>query len=176
MRWLRRAGSPVIVLLGAWELLARSGTVTPFLLPALSAVLERIWSDAVVRRSLRSTPALTLYRALAGFAIAPSLGVALGMAMSRNALARWFFDPIISVGFPMPKIAFLPIVMLWLGFYDVSKITMVVFDAIFPVITATIDRHPGRRARIDLVGAQHGRERARTAAGRSCCRRRCRRS
>ena len=60
------------------------------------------------------------------------------MAMSRSAIARWFFDPIISVGFPMPKIAFLPIVILWLGVYDVSKISMVVFDAIFPVVTATI--------------------------------------
>ena len=63
------------------------------------------------------------------------------MAMSRNVIARWFFDPIISVGFPMPKVAFLPVVILWLGVYDVSKITMIVVDAIFPVITATIDRH-----------------------------------
>jgi ABC-type nitrate/sulfonate/bicarbonate transport system permease component len=38
----------------------------------------------------------------------------------------------------MPKIAFLPIMILWLGFYDVSKISMIVFDAIFPVVTATI--------------------------------------
>src|SRR5207253_7942634 len=46
--------------------------------------------------------------------------------------------PIVSVGFPMPKIAFLPIIMLWLGLFDVSKIAMVVLDAIFPVVTATI--------------------------------------
>ena len=60
------------------------------------------------------------------------------MAMSRNVIANWFFDPIISVGFPMPKIAFLPVVILWLGVYDVSKITMIVIDAIFPVIAATV--------------------------------------
>ena len=60
------------------------------------------------------------------------------MAISRNALANWFFDPIISVGFPMPKIAFLPVVILWLGVYDVSKITMIAVEAIFPVVTATI--------------------------------------
>ena len=76
---------------------------------------------------------------------------------------RWFFDPIISVGFPMPKIAFLPIFMLWLGVYDVSKITMIVFDAIFPVVTATIVGIRGRRAGADLVGAQHGRQRPRAA-------------
>jgi len=58
--------------------------------------------------------------------------------MSRNAIARWFFDPLISVGFPMPKIAFLPVVILWLGVFDISKITMIVFDAIFPVVAATV--------------------------------------
>ena len=87
---------------------------------------------------MRSTPALTLYRALAGFCICAVVGVMIGMAMSRNAVANWFFDPIISVGFPMPKIAFLPVVILWLGVYDVSKITIIVIDAIFPVIAATV--------------------------------------
>jgi ABC-type nitrate/sulfonate/bicarbonate transport system permease component len=65
-------------------------------------------------------------------------GVIIGMAMSRNKIANWFFDPIISVGFPMPKIAFLPVVILWLGVYDVSKFTIIVIDAIFPVIAATV--------------------------------------
>ena len=58
--------------------------------------------------------------------------------MARSVPIRWFFDPIISVGFPMPKIAFLPIMVLWLGVYDRTKISMVAFEAIFPVVTATI--------------------------------------
>lgn len=133
---IARAGS-VVALLLAWELLARTGVLTPFQLPALSAVLERIWSDAA-NGDLFINLGLTLYRALAGFLIAAAGGIVLGMAMSRSAVTRWFFDPIISVGFPMPKIAFLPVVMLWLGVFDVSKITMIVFDAIFPVVAATI--------------------------------------
>jgi ABC-type nitrate/sulfonate/bicarbonate transport system permease component len=127
----------IVILLAGWELIARSGVVTPFQLPALSKVLERIWSDAA-SGDLAINTAVTLYRAMVGFLIAAIGGVVLGMAMSRNALARWFFDPIISVGFPMPKIAFLPVVMLWLGVFDISKITMIVFDAIFPVVAATV--------------------------------------
>ena len=127
----------VLALAIAWEWLARSGTFTPFQLPALSAVLERIWSDAV-DGDLWINTALTLYRALVAFAICAIGGVIIGMAMSRNVFAHWFFDPIVSVGFPMPKIAFLPVVILWLGVYDVSKITIIVIDAIFPVIAATI--------------------------------------
>jgi ABC-type nitrate/sulfonate/bicarbonate transport system permease component len=123
-----------------------SGAVTPFQLPRLSAVLARIWTDAV-GGELAINAAATLYRALAGFAIAAVGGVVLGLAMARNAAMRWLFDPVVSVGFPMPKIAFLPVVMLWLGVYDASKIAMVTLDAIFPVITATlvgiagVDRH-----------------------------------
>ncbi|MSO68356.1 MAG: ABC transporter permease [Pseudolabrys sp.] len=127
----------IVAVLVAWEMLARSGTFTHFQLPALSAVLEHIWSDAW-SGDLAINTALTLYRALVSFAICSVGGVAIGMAMSRNALAHWFFDPIVSVGFPMPKIAFLPVVILWLGVYDVSKITIIVIDAIFPVIAATV--------------------------------------
>ena len=127
----------IVLVLAAWELLARGGTFTPFQLPALSAVLGRIWSDAG-SGDLAINTALTLYRALVSFAICAVGGVAIGMAMSRNKVANWFFDPIISVGFPMPKIAFLPVVILWLGVYDVSKITIIVIDAIFPVIAATV--------------------------------------
>jgi taurine transport system permease protein len=128
---------PVIALCAAWEIFARSGAVTPFMLPPLSAVATRIYDDLIGGDLLINTGA-TLYRAMLGFVICAVAGVALGTIMSRNRLARWFFDPIVSVGFPMPKIAFLPVVILWLGLYDTSKVSMVVLDAIFPVITATI--------------------------------------
>jgi ABC-type nitrate/sulfonate/bicarbonate transport system permease component len=135
----RRIGSllPLIVLVLGWEALSRSGVVSTFLLPPLSAVLQRVWDDAL-SGDLTINLGMTLYRALVGFAIAGIGGVALGILMTRNRFIGWFFDPIVSVGFPMPKIAFLPIFMLWLGLYDVSKISMATFNAIFPVIVATI--------------------------------------
>ena len=144
----QRAGAigALVVIVLAWELASRSGVVTPFLLPPLSAVLARVAEDAM-SGELALNLGLTLYRALIGFAIAGAAGIAIGILMTRRPLVRWFFDPIVSVGFPMPKIAFLPIFMLWLGLYDFSKISMAVFNAIFPVIAATmaaaegVDRH-----------------------------------
>jgi ABC-type nitrate/sulfonate/bicarbonate transport system permease component len=140
----RRIGSllPLIVLVLGWEALSRSGVVSTFLLPPLSAVLQRVWDDAL-SGDLTINLGMTLYRALTGFAIAGIGGVALGILMTRNKFIGWFFDPIVSVGFPMPKIAFLPIFMLWLGLYDVSKISMATFNAIFPVIVATIGAAEG---------------------------------
>jgi ABC-type nitrate/sulfonate/bicarbonate transport system permease component len=127
----------ILVLLIAWESFARSGKVTAFMLPPFSAVAERIYADAIGGELWRNLW-VTMFRAITGFAIAAVGGIALGAVMARSRIVRWFFDPIISVGFPMPKIAFLPIIILWLGLYDVSKISIVVFDAIFPVVTATL--------------------------------------
>ena len=138
--WIgRRAGAlgSVVVVLVGWEVAARAGIVSTFLLPPLSVVLGRVYEDAI-SGDLAINLGLTLYRAVVGFVIAGAVGVGLGITMTRRPWVRWFFDPIISVGFPMPKIAFLPVFMLWLGLYDVSKISMVVFNAIFPVITATM--------------------------------------
>jgi ABC-type nitrate/sulfonate/bicarbonate transport system permease component len=127
----------VLLLLLFWQGVAHSGRVTPFMLPSFTVVLEYIKSDAV-GGDLWINLGLTLYRAMAGFFIAAVGGIALGSLMSRNKLVHWFFDPIISVGFPMPKIAFLPVIILWLGVYDFAKISIVVFDATFPVVTATL--------------------------------------
>jgi ABC-type nitrate/sulfonate/bicarbonate transport system permease component len=121
----------------AWELFARSGKVTMFMLPPFTVVAKYIAVDAMTG-VLWINLGLTLYRAMIGFLIAAIGGITLATLMSRVKLVRWFFDPIISVGFPMPKIAFLPVIMLWLGVYDASKISIVVFDAIFPVVTATL--------------------------------------
>jgi ABC-type nitrate/sulfonate/bicarbonate transport system permease component len=127
----------IIALLVVWEALARSGIFTPFMLPTFSATLERIWSDAQSGELLRNL-GVTIYRTMAGFMIAAFAGIVLGTLMSRINAVHWFFDPIISVGFPMPKIAFLPIVQLWLGSFDVPKISMVAIEAIFPVVAATL--------------------------------------
>jgi ABC-type nitrate/sulfonate/bicarbonate transport system permease component len=140
---LRRLGRGIrdnltlILLLAGWEAYARSGVVSNFLLPPLSAVLERVWQD-MLSGDLVLNLGATLYRGLFGFAIAAVAGVIIGMLIARNTAARWFFDPIVSIGFPMPKIAFLPIFMLWFGLYDTSKVTMIVVSAIFPVVTATV--------------------------------------
>ncbi len=136
---------PILLVLVIWDQATclRAGVcighpfTTPFLLPNPIVIAERIWGD-VTSGDLVLNVGLTLYRAFFGFAVASICGVALGILIARNNWVHWFFDPIISVGFPMPKIAFLPIFMLWFGLYDTSKIALIIFDAMFPVVTATI--------------------------------------
>jgi ABC-type nitrate/sulfonate/bicarbonate transport system permease component len=134
IRFLARI-SPVLALLAVWEAVALAGLVKPFLLPALHVVAGRLWGD-IVGGQFALNSALTLYRALVGFAMACMIGVPLGILIASDRVARWLAEPLISVGFPMPKIAFLPVFMLWFGVYDVSKIVMVCFAAIFAVVAA----------------------------------------
>jgi len=126
----------VLVLLAAWETVTRLGLVHPFLLPRLSSVLMRIGAN-VAAGTVFADLGLTLYRAATGFAIALVVAIPLGVLMARNAGVRWFFDPLISVGFPMPKISFLPIFILWFGIFDTSKIVMIAFSCFFPLVSAT---------------------------------------
>ena len=136
---------PVLLLLIIWDqatcirdvVCVGHPLTTPFLLPNPITVVDRIWSDTT-SGDLVLNVGLTLYRAFFGFVVAAVTGVVLGILISRFMSVHWFFDPIISVGFPMPKVAFLPIFMLWFGLYDTSKIALIIIDAIFPVLTATI--------------------------------------
>jgi ABC-type nitrate/sulfonate/bicarbonate transport system permease component len=144
IRGLRR-NALMLSLVVAWEVAARLHVTTDFLLPSFSTVMLRLARD-IASGQLPLALAYTLYRALVGFALAGVSGVAIGILIARVRLARWFFDPLVSVGLPMPKIAFLPVFVLWFGVFDRSKILMVAFSAVFPVIveaaaaTESVDR------------------------------------
>jgi ABC-type nitrate/sulfonate/bicarbonate transport system permease component len=131
LRWVS-----ISAVLAAWEGFARAHVVSDFLLPSFSSVAVRLFHDVLSGEAVLEI-ALTLYRAAAGYALAAVFGVAIGILIARIAVVRWFFDPLVSIGLPMPKIAFLPIFILWFGVFDRAKILMTAFSAVFPVIVAS---------------------------------------
>ena len=136
-----------MVLLVAWEIAGRLELIRPFLLPPLESVVGRLAGD-VADGAFLNNAAITLYHALAGFVLSVAIGVPLGLLIARRRWFRWFCEPIVSVGFPMPKIAFLPIFMLWFGVFDLSKIAMVAFSTVFTVIAAADAGARGVEARL----------------------------
>ena len=125
---------PILGVLLLWWAVANSGLVKPFLLPSPMLVAEHIYKD-VISGSVFVNIGYTFYRALAGFLIAAAIGTTVGLLMVVSGTAKWFFDPIVSLGFPMPKISLLPIFILWFGLDDGSKIAMIAVGCVF-VITA----------------------------------------
>jgi len=135
LRDLALQSAAALLLLALWEGASRAQLVHPFLLPPLDEVVMRLIQE-VTSGVFFVNAGLTLYRAAIGFAIATLIGVPVGIFIARGGLVKWFFDPLVSIGLPMPKISFLPIFMLWFGLFDLSKIVMVAFAAIFAVIAA----------------------------------------
>jgi NitT/TauT family transport system permease protein len=68
-----------------------------------------------------------------GFAAAALLGVGAGMAMNRFQLIRNIFDPIIAALYPLPKIALVPLLLIWFGSGDLYKFVIVLATAFFPI-------------------------------------------
>ena len=127
---------PIVLVILVWALAAYAGWARPLFLPSPRAVAEQFWpllqGGEVVAPLL-----LSLYRAFGGLVIALVIGAAAGVAMARTRWMRWGVDPLVSVAFPAPKIAFMPIFILWFGIDSVSKILLVAFTCVFPIIVAT---------------------------------------
>src|ERR1700684_1250443 len=123
----------VLTLVVLWEGAARAGLASPLFLPAFTTVVAEWWA-VCADGSLPADLATSLFRAFAGLLAATLVGVLLGIAMARSRLVHWMFDPVIALAFPSPKIAFLPIFILWFGIYSISKILLVTFACVFPIL------------------------------------------
>jgi len=124
---------PLVLLAIFWEFIARSGLVRPLFLPPLSALPET--AEHLYREGALLAPlAISLYRAFAGLALALLIGSVVGIAMSRSRALRWFAEPLVAVAFPAPKLAFLPVFVLWFGLGHLTKILLVAFSCVFPII------------------------------------------
>ena len=74
----------------------------------------------------------SLARALPGFAVGSLIGVALGLLAGVARSLDQLLSPVVFLTYPVPKIVFLPIVMLWVGIGDVSKIAVIALACFYP--------------------------------------------
>ncbi len=79
----------------------------------------------------------TIGRLIIGFLLGAVLGVAMGIAMGRYRWAEDFFVPIVSVGNPVPGLAYAPLFVLWFGLGNLPAVLLVGFAAAFPVVVNT---------------------------------------
>ena len=135
MKFLRIA-APFVVVGAIWEAVARSGAFPARLFPSLeqvAATFARLTAEGI----LPHHAALTVYRLAAGFAIAAVAGIAVGIAMGRWRRAEAFLLPLISIGAPIPGLAYAPLFLLWFGLGDSGSIVLVAFVSAFSVTLNT---------------------------------------
>ncbi len=132
-----RRSYPLLLVLAAWELVG-ARRADPAVVPAdLHRGRSSNSGRLLVEGEIVVPLLVSLYRAFAGLALAVVLGVAAGLLMARSRCAHWALDPLVSIAFPAPKIAFVPIFILWFGIDHLSKILLVAFTCVFPMIVAT---------------------------------------
>jgi ABC-type nitrate/sulfonate/bicarbonate transport system permease component len=123
----------VLIVIALWESAARLHLVSALFLPPFTTVMLQLWS-AIADGSLFADLAVSLARSFGGLAIAAVAGILLGIIMARIRAVDWLFDPMVALAFPSPKIAFLPVFILWFGIDHLSKILLVAFTCVFPVV------------------------------------------
>jgi NitT/TauT family transport system permease protein len=126
-------GIVVAAFILAWEAFVRARGIAPIYLPAPSSIAVYLWR-MVADGSLPMNLGITLGRVLGGFAIAAVAGVALGVVMGMSRLAARIADPWIAALYPLPKIALIPLLLIWLGTGEAYKIVISAVTAFFPIV------------------------------------------
>ena len=137
---LRGAGRRTIacaVLLLAWELAPRLGLVDPLFLPPFSVVADAWW-DLLLSGTLQSNAVASLSRAFSGLGLAIVTAIPLGLLIGANPRLAQALDPLLEVFRNTAPLALLPVFTLILGIGESSKVAMILYAAMWPILLSTI--------------------------------------
>ena len=126
-----------VLLLGFWQWYVTAAGVSAFILPPPGAV----WAGLVELVRTPSTwrhVAITLQETLGGFAIAAVTGVLLGVPVGKLRWLEQTLNPFIIASQVVPKVALVPLFIVWFGFGSTSKIVVAAVIAFFPIFTNTV--------------------------------------
>ena len=124
----------VIVFFAAWEILGRK--IDPIFLATPTAIL-RAANELIWYGSLFAAMKQTLLPFMTGLFLTIVIGITLGIAMAQWPLVEWVLDPFANAFYAIPRIALVPLVILWVGLEFAGKVTILVPSAVFPIIVNT---------------------------------------
>ena len=164
-----RALSALLAVLLLWHLLtAGFGIISPARFPAPTEVgqaLQQIVFEGYSNGRLHEHVLRSVLLVTMGFAVAASIGVALGLAMGASRKVEAFVNPIFLVLRPIPPLAWIPLAIVWLGLGDAAKMMVIFFAAFVPSV---INSYTGVRqidrpifeaaAMLDIRGIRYWRE------------------
>ncbi len=120
----------LILMIGLWQLAGSAGWVNPLFLPAPSAIALAIYKLAI-SGALWHHVSISVMRIGTGWILGTITGVIVGFAIGLSSLARGVGITFISALFPIPKIALLPLLILWLGIGEEPKIATIALGVFF---------------------------------------------
>ena len=128
---------PVTAFLLAWELWVRIFDVPAYFLPPVSVILAKL-GKLLLSGELIVHTFYTVYRSLLGIFVGGMMGVIIGFMMAWYRYADEGLDFIIAATYPLPKVALIPLLMVWLGLGEAPILAMSVMGVVYPVIVNTV--------------------------------------
>lgn len=136
---------PALILL-AWHWATVTGAVPSIVLPTLSAVGSAI-AEQLASGQLQSDVAISVSRILKGYALSVVFGLAFGVTMGMSAHVERFFGGLFRAIRQIPMVAWVPLLVMWFGIGEESKVAVIFLASFFQVLLNTIDgiQHCDRR-------------------------------
>ena len=144
--WLDRVPRSVsmivlmIAFLAVWQLFYMSGIISPIIMPGpWETIVDLVFvgKNLITGDYMLKALWVTTQEVIIGFAIAVVLGFVLGVLVGETAFGEKAVMPYLVAINAMPKVAFAPLFVSWLGFGIMSKVALAAFVALFPVIVGT---------------------------------------
>jgi ABC-type nitrate/sulfonate/bicarbonate transport system permease component len=126
----------LLLIVCAWELASGTGLLPALFMPAPHEVVRALYALGVDGRLFTHVGA-SLQRIVVGWLIGSGLGVGFGFVMGIFTLARTVGLPVVAALFPIPKIALLPLFILWFGIGEPAKIATIALGVFFPTVVST---------------------------------------
>lgn len=122
-----------LLFLGIWEMIAQSGRFSPLIFPSRGAVLKALY-HALASGELLQETGFSIVLILEGILIGAVLALFFGIAFSLSPLLKSFTEALVALAHPLPGIALLPVIILWLGTGRSSILFIIVHSVLWPLL------------------------------------------
>lgn len=130
----------VAALLLAWWLAAALALVSPVFLPsplAVAAKFVKVATDGYVDATLWHHLAASFGRVTFALLASALVGIPVGLAIGASPIGRGIFDPLLEFLRPIPPLAYLPLVIIWFGIGEASKVLVIAIAMLAPIALST---------------------------------------
>ena len=146
----------IAILLFVWWLITALGWVKPLFVPSPQSIVMKfvsIWQDGFTGSPLWAHILISAGRVFSAFLLACLVCIPLGLAMGMSPVMRGIFDPPIEFYRPIPPLAYLPLMIIWFGIGETSKVLLIFLSVFAPVALGA--RAGVRSAAIEQIHAAY---------------------
>jgi len=136
-----------VMFFGLWELAAAKGWVNTLFMPPPHRVLSTLYI-MLTERGFLTDIGISIYRILVSFALACAVAIPLGILMGSFKAVDAFINPFVSAWRYLPAPAFIPLLLMWFGAGEGSKLALLFIGVIFFLITLIMDHTRAVRAEL----------------------------